>query len=364
MGKKWHKRPELFKSLDLSFVSGKLPEGNVILNSCDSRFFNKYGRGLLYSSIKHGNKIHFNIHLDPNNPLFKSPERICEIAPDLITISTCGFLPDELKDRDEHDLRVYFSCSRVFAAEQLLKETSANFIILDADSLVRGKLPMPPTPMGLHYRMPYRLTKSWRCYAGYGDGMTLDEGSDFEPLDTLKLNPEGSGDIVEVNRYAIDRHQWQILMTPTYLSNCEDSRRFVSLWINELKNNPFLWGIVQGSGYRAWIRWLLGDVNIPDSPQEAFYFIDLEKAKKTFYNFNHPYVLDRTRLPELKCKPINNLPDDWYSPDVLIDVEDGYKYNDTCFEDFSLEALIWDGKGICKEVSDKYKEYFAEVTSG
>jgi len=376
MGKKWPKRPELFKPLDLNFVSGNLPEGNVIFNSCDSKFFNEYGWGLLCSSIKHGNKIHFNIHLDPNNPLFKSPESICEISPDLITISTCGFLPDELKDPDEHDLRIYLSCSRLLAVEQLLKKTSANFIILDADSLVKGKLPMPPTPMGLHYRMP-----NWRKYTCYFEKIaegkltkhkqriTLDEGSDYDAND----------------RYIFDRHQWQILMTPTYLSNSEDSRRFVSLWINEIKNNPFLWGLVQGSGYRAWIRFLwkfwkeygtrahgyvlsdygpFGDVSIPDDPEIAFEFIDFDYAKKTFYNFNHPYVLDRTRLPELKCKPINNLPNDWYLPNVNIDTEDGYKYNDTCFEDFSEEALIWDGKGINKEVSDKYKEYFNELTSG
>ena len=131
-------------------IDGTIPEGDVIMASCDSVYFDNFAVPLIYSANEHGNDIHIHI-INPSPSNISTADKLKEKLDIRFTYTT---------ENTENTTREYYSCNRFLVAPHFLKKAERLFII-DTDCLIMKKLEFPNTDLGLFLRTPLPGTIGW-----------------------------------------------------------------------------------------------------------------------------------------------------------------------------------------------------------
>lgn len=131
-------------------VLGGTPSGDVIMASCDSKYFENFAVPLIYSASEHDNNIHIHI-INPTEQNISTAETLIKKVKTKFTYTV---------ENSENNSREYYSCNRFLIAPSFL--TTANkLLIIDTDCLLMDKIEFPSADLGLFLRDPLPGTVGW-----------------------------------------------------------------------------------------------------------------------------------------------------------------------------------------------------------
>lgn len=131
-------RKEEIINRHLEIEKDKKPEGQILLTSCDSTYFNRYAPALFQSAVVANTAVHFNI-VNPSSEAAEMTLRMGNHPADAANKITYSFTYVDLY---HFDARVYFSCDRFLLARDLIAlDDSLSVLTIDVDSLIMKPFP-------------------------------------------------------------------------------------------------------------------------------------------------------------------------------------------------------------------------------
>jgi len=131
--------------------SGQFPSGNIILASCDSKYFNEFGIPLAYSCNEAGNNLHLHV-MDPEPMDYATASLVNSDLDIELTMSS---------ETGGPKTREYYSCNRFIVAPHFIRNGVNKLLIIDTDCLVMKHLEFPDAKLGLFLRDPIPGTVGW-----------------------------------------------------------------------------------------------------------------------------------------------------------------------------------------------------------
>ena len=124
-------------------IEGKMPSGPVVLAACDSTYFKKHAKALVYSANKIKKDIHIHV-VNPHEMLFgaidfKQKQNI-----------NITFSYNIIKNPTQ----VYYTYARFLIAKEILKHAK-KVLIVDVDSIFKNDFEWPKTNYGYFPREHY-----------------------------------------------------------------------------------------------------------------------------------------------------------------------------------------------------------------
>lgn len=122
----------------LELQKNKKLEGQVLLTSCDSVYFNTYAPALFQSAVVANTAIHFNV-VNPSSMAAETMLRFGNHPSDANNKVSVSFTYVELQEVDE---KVYYCCDRFALARDLIAlNKDLTVLTIDVDSLIMKPLP-------------------------------------------------------------------------------------------------------------------------------------------------------------------------------------------------------------------------------
>ena len=131
--------------------SGQLPTGNIIMASCDSKYFNTFGIPLAYSCNEAGNNLHLHV-MDPEPMDYATASLVNNDLDVVLTMSS---------ETGGPKTREYYSCNRFIVAPHFIRNGVNKLLIIDTDCLMMRYLEFPNAKLGLFLRDPLPGTVGW-----------------------------------------------------------------------------------------------------------------------------------------------------------------------------------------------------------
>lgn len=109
-------------------------DNTIIFASADCNYFDRFGRQFVNSAIAHGNKVHVHI-INPSSNIKK-------VDSDAATYSY----------ETGPETREYYAANRFLIAPSFLSLLKTNLLILDIDCIIRKKIQLPESDVGMWFR--------------------------------------------------------------------------------------------------------------------------------------------------------------------------------------------------------------------